>query len=329
VILRAVLFALLVSLFAPIARAHELRPAYLVLHEKAEGQFDATWKVPARNNLRLGLYVRLPEDCITTREVSGAFIDDAYIERWSFSHAGGLVGSTLHIDGLRETLTDVLVRIERLDGSTQVERLDPASPDCVVRGALTRFDVARTYTGLGVRHILGGVDHLLFVLGLLFLVRGHLTLFKTITAFTVAHSITLGIATFGYVDVPAALVNALVALSILFLGPELIRLQRGETSVTIERPWLVAFAFGLLHGLGFASGLTELGLPRSEVPLALLSFNVGVELGQLGFVAILLALGVALAELQVRFGPRARRVPAYVVGSLGAYWLCTGLPALF
>lgn len=326
---RILLIALLVCVFAPFARAHELRPAYLVLRETAEGRFDAVWKVPARENLRLGLYVRLPVDCVVTREASGAFVDDAYVERWSFTHPTGLVDGTLHIDGLRETLTDVLVRIERLDGSTQVERLSPEQPEFVVRGSLTTFDITRTYAELGVRHILGGVDHLLFVLGLLFLVRSRMMLFKTITAFTVAHSITLGIATFGYVDVPAALVNALVALSILFLGPELVRAQRGESSLTIRRPWLVAFAFGLLHGLGFASGLTELGLPRSEVPLALLSFNVGVELGQLGFVAILLALGVALAELQVRFGPRARRIPAYVVGSLGAFWLCTSLPALF
>lgn len=326
---RFLLIALLVFLCAPLASAHELRPAYLVLRETAENRFDASWKVPARDNLRLGLYVRLPDECTVTRELSGAFVDDAYLERWSFTHPAGLVGATIHIDGLRETLTDVLVRIERLDGSTQVERLSPERPELVVRGSLTTFDVTRTYTDLGVRHILGGVDHLLFVLGLLFLVRSRMMLFKTITAFTVAHSITLGIATFGYVAVPAALVNVLVALSILFLGPELVRAQRGESSLTISKPWLVAFAFGLLHGLGFASGLTELGLPRSEVPLALLSFNVGVELGQLGFVAILLALGAAFGELQVRFGPRARRVPAYVVGSLGAFWLCASLPALF
>ncbi|MCA8978551.1 MAG: HupE/UreJ family protein [Planctomycetes bacterium] len=325
---RNVLITLLVLLFAPLARAHELRPAYLVLRETTENHFDGSWKVPARDNRRLGLYVRLPDDCVVVRELSGAFVDDAYVERWSFTHPAGLVDATIRIDGLRETLTDVLVRIERLDGSTQVERLSPERPEVVVRGALTKLQVAGTYTDLGVRHILGGVDHLLFVLGLLFLVRGRAMLFKTITAFTVAHSIALAIATFGYVNVPPALVNTLVALSILFLGPELVREQRGETSLTIERPWLVAFAFGLLHGLGFASGLTQLGLPHSEVPLALLSFNVGVELGQLGFVAVLLALGVALGELQVRFGPRMRRLPAYVVGSLGAFWLCVGLSAL-
>jgi hypothetical protein len=326
---RLILSVLLVCLFAPFARAHELRPAYLVLRETAENAFDASWKVPAREDRRLGLYVRLPAECIVVRELSGAFVDDAYVERWSFTHPAGLVGATIHIDGLRETLTDVLVRIERLDGTTQVERLSPEQPDVVVRGSLTTFDVARTYTGLGVRHILGGVDHLLFVLGLLFLVRSRMMLFKTITAFTVAHSITLAIATFGYVNVPAALVNVLVALSILFLGPEILRMRRGESSLTIARPWLVAFAFGLLHGLGFASGLTELGLPHTEVPLALLSFNIGVELGQLGFVAILLALGAAMSELEVHFGPRTRRIPAYVVGSLGAFWLCASLPALF
>lgn len=328
--IRRALAALLVAcLLATAGFAHESRPAYLVLTQTDDVTFDAAWKVPARGDLRLSIEVRLPDDATPTSEVRRALVGDAWVDRWTFTHPAALADATVEVVGLRSTMTDALVRVERLDGGTQVERLNPVRTSFVVQGAPTALDVAATYARLGVRHILGGVDHLLFVLGLLFLVRERWMLFKTITAFTVAHSITLAIATFEVVAVPAELVNALVALSILFLGPELVRRLRGETSLSIERPWMVAFGFGLLHGLGFASGLTELGLPRDEVPLALLSFNVGVEVGQLAFVAVLLALGAAYRELGVRWSPRARIAPAYVVGSLGAFWFLTTLPSLF
>jgi hypothetical protein len=164
------------------------------------------------------------------------------------------------------------------------------------------------------------VDHLLFVLGLLLIVKDRWMLVKTISSFTLAHSITLAIATLGYGSVPAAPLNAAIALSILFLGPEIVRAWRGETSATIRRPWLVAFAFGLLHGFGFASGLTTLGLPRAEIPIALLSFNVGVEAGQLLFVALILLLDRAFRVLEIRWPRLVEALPGYAVGSLGAYW---------
>jgi len=173
---------------------------------------------------------------------------------------------------------------------------------------------------LGIEHILTGVDHLLFVLGLLLIVRGRWTLLKTITAFTLAHSITLAIATLGWANAPAPPLNAAIALSILFLGPEMVRVRRGETSLAILHPWVVAFSFGLLHGFGFASGLVALGLPRSEIPLALLFFNVGVELGQLFFVGIVLLLMRSFRLLEIRWPRWAGWFPAYLVGSLGAYW---------
>jgi hydrogenase/urease accessory protein HupE len=177
-----------------------------------------------------------------------------------------------------------------------------------------------TYIVEGMRHILFGADHLLFVLGLLLIVRNGWMLVKTVTAFTVAHSITLAIATLGYAQAPALPLNAAIALSILFLGPEIVRSWRGETSFTIRHPWVVAFAFGLLHGFGFASALTSAGLPRSELPLALLSFNVGVELGQLGFVALVLATERAFPILEIRWPRWAQALPGYTVGSLGAFW---------
>ena len=182
---------------------------------------------------------------------------------------------------------------------------------------------------LGIEHIALGVDHLLFVLGLLLIVRDRWMLVKTITAFTVSHSIALAAATFSVVSVPAAPLNAAIALSILFLGPEIVRTWRGETSFTLRHPWAVAFAFGILHGFGFASGLTGLGLPRDEIPLALLLFNVGVEIGQLAFVALALALVQRLAGCSRCAGRQpALRLPGYVVGTAGAFWTIATVTAM-
>ena len=171
-----------------------------------------------------------------------------------------------------------------------------------------------------MRHILFGADHLLFVLGLMLIVKGRVALLKTITAFTVAHSITLAIATLGYGSVPLPPLNVAIALSILFLGPEIVRVWRGETSLTIRYPWIVAFLFGLLHGFGFASGLTTTGMPHGEIPVALLCFNVGVELGQLVFVLTAIALARSFEILEVRWPRWVRALPGYTVGSLGAFW---------
>src|SRR5271169_596698 len=180
--------------------------------------------------------------------------------------------------------------------------------------------VAGVYLKLGVEHILFGADHMLFVLGLLLIVKDRWMLLKTITAFTVAHSITLGIATLGYASVPVVPLNAAIALSILFLGPEIVRVWRGQSSFTIRHPWVVAFAFGLLHGFGFASALTSAGLPRAELPLALLGFNVGVEIGQLAFVLLVLLLERAFRILEIRWPRWVAALPGYAVGSLGAFW---------
>jgi hypothetical protein len=176
------------------------------------------------------------------------------------------------------------------------------------------------YLRLGIEHIALGVDHLLFVLGLLLIVSSTRMLLKTITAFTVAHSITLGLATLGLARAPELPLNAVIALSILFLGPEIVRVWRGQTSFTIQHPWVVAFVFGLLHGFGFASGLTAMGLPQGEIPLALLFFNVGVELGQIAFVCLVLGLVRSFRTLEIRWPRWAQMVPGYVVGTLGAFW---------
>jgi hypothetical protein len=301
--------------------AHELRPAYLEIRESEPGTYDVVWKVPARSaNQRLALKVWWPEESVVQEEPQREFINNAIVERLRLKNPAGLSGQEIGIAGLEALLTDVLVRVQPLDGRVQVLRLTPNNPSFVVQAQRSAWQAVRTYLSLGMEHILLGVDHLLFVLGLLLIVPGRWMLLKTITAFTIAHSITLAIATLGYASAPAEPLNAAIALSILFLGPEIVRYRRGETSFTLRHPWVVAFVFGLLHGFGFASGLSTLGMPGSEIPVALLCFNAGVELGQLAFVLLILALAWSFRVLEIRWTALTRALPAYAVGSLGAYW---------
>jgi hydrogenase/urease accessory protein HupE len=303
-------------------RGHEVRPAYLELTQTSEDTFDVLWKVPARGeDLRFGLYLRLPPDSVDTTEPRGMFVGDAYIERWSIRHPTALVGSTIHVDGLKTTLTDVLVRIERSDGTTQVERLMPEHPLLVVQGSPTLRQVAWTYLVLGVEHILLGVDHLLFVLALLLLAKGWKRLVGTITAFTIAHSLSLAAATLGFVHVPGPPVEAVIALSIVFVAAEILHGRKGRAGVSARRPWIVAFTFGLLHGLGFAGALSEVGLPQQAIPLALLFFNVGVEVGQLLFIVSVALLIRLASQLPMRLPRSFEFVPPYAIGGVAMFWV--------
>jgi hydrogenase/urease accessory protein HupE len=318
---RTILILVLVATFATNAFAHEVRPAYLELRQTGPETYDVLWKVPGQGeNLRLGIYVELPAGCTNVTAPRGSMTNNAFTERWKVKCPGGLGGGTIHIAGLSGTVVDVLVRLERLDGTTQVTRLMPSDPSFVVEAMPSRWRLAATYLRLGTDHILMGVDHLLFVLGLVLIVGNRWTLFKTITAFTVAHSITLAVATLGYASAPLPPLNAAIALSILFLGPEIVRVWRGETSLTIRYPWVVAFVFGLLHGFGFASGLKATGLPQADIAWALLLFNVGVEIGQVFFVFLILAMAWSYRSLEIRWPRWALALPGYTVGTLGAYW---------
>ena len=299
--------------------AHEVRPGYLELRELDAQHYDVLWKVPAKGDKRLGLYVRLPDNCRGT-EPATRFVGGAYIERWRIDCDGGLSGREIAIDGLSGTRTDVLSRVQRLDGGSQTVRLTPRSVVFKVSGTASTWDLVRSYTALGIEHILLGVDHLLFVLGLLWIVRGPWMLVKTITAFTVAHSITLAAATFGWIGAPVRLVEAAIALSIVFVAVEAVKVARGEGGLAARHPWVVAFGFGLLHGLGFASALAGLGIPPAEVPLALLFFNVGVEIGQLGFILVVLTAVRSLRMLQFHWPSWSRGVAVYLVGTLAAFW---------
>ncbi len=321
---------LLAALFAvPAAMAHEARPGYLEIKETAPGQFSVLWRTPLLSGTRLPIVLTI-SGVRNLKEPTIEELADSLVER-RLIEAGpkGLAGKRIEFVGLQVTITDVLVRVEMLDGRKWTTIARPSQPWVEIGASQTWLQVAGNYVVEGVRHILFGADHMLFVLGLLLIVKDRWMLLKTVTAFTVAHSITLAIATLGYAEVPVLPLNAAIALSILFLGPEIVRSWRGETSFTIGHPWVVAFAFGLLHGFGFASALTSAGLPRNDLPLALVSFNVGVELGQLGFIGLILALENSFRVLEVRWPRLVQALPAYAVGSLGAFWTVQRLALLF
>jgi hydrogenase/urease accessory protein HupE len=309
-----------VLVMAAAVEAHEIRPGFLELRESGPGAYSLLWKKPAGGEAEIAIAPIVPDECRLAALDQQRITPGAVLVRGTLACEGGIQGKVLAIAGLEATTTDVLVRVHHADGRLESHLLKPASPSVRLGARTTAWQRSGTYLRLGVEHILLGVDHLLFVLGLLLIVGSRWMLVKTITAFTVAHSITLALATLGYVAAPVPPLNAAIALSILFLGVEVVRRWRGETTFTIDHPWVVAFAFGLLHGFGFASGLTAMGLPRAEIPLALLLFNGGVEVGQIGFVVVIILLERAFRTLEIEWPRFVEALPGYAVGSLGAYW---------
>jgi hypothetical protein len=312
------------------AEGHEIRPGLLEITETNPGWYEVTWKVPMRGNMVLAIEPVLPTSLEPVGLPSVRQVPGAKIERATYQSKGeGLAGETIAINGLSALQIDVIVRIQGNDGKMQSARLTPPRPSFVVPATPSLLGLCGMYMLVGIEHILLGVDHLLFVFGLLLIVDGRWRLVKTITAFTIAHSITLAVATFGYAKAPVEPLNAAIALSILFLGPEVVRVWRDQTSLTIRMPWLVAFIFGLLHGFGFASGLANLGVSGSELLLTLLAFNVGVEVGQIGFVLLIIAMAWSFRVLLVHWPRWVRMAPGYAVGSLGAFWTIQRVGVLF
>ena len=318
---RVLLVLLLAAGLSPAARAHESRPAYLEIQEKESGRWELLWKTPVLSGMRLPIALKTPDEVRVVGEPVVQELSDSLLERRTLD-AGpeGLAGKRIEFPGLQATITDVLIRVVYLDGRTWTTIARASHPYVEIEAGQTRLQLLATYVVHGIRHILFGPDHLLFVFGLLLIVKDRWMLVKTITAFTVAHSLTLAIATFGWAEAPVLPLNAAIALSIFFLGPEIVRSWRGESSFTIRHPWVVAFVFGLLHGFGFSSALTSAGLPRADLPFALLGFNVGVEIGQLAFVFLVLALERAFRVLQIVWPRWVTALPGYAVGTLGAFW---------
>jgi hydrogenase/urease accessory protein HupE len=359
-------FAAFLFIFALSANAHEVRPAFLEVTERAPGVFDVLWKVPALGGTPLAgeelphpqpaltddqsatktmpcgcpaptaaqlswgvapIHPVMPKDVVIVVPPRVERIFGAEIKRWTFSTGGkGLDGWEVTVHGLPATMVDVLVRIALKDGRVVSRVLRPDAPSFVF-AKNTAGPAAGGYFRLGVEHILFGIDHLLFVLALVLIVRSVGLLVKTITAFTVAHSITLALATLGYVHVPSAPVEATIALSIVFVASEILRSRRGRRGLTERAPWLVAGTFGLLHGFGFAGALSQVGLPANDIPLALLFFNLGVEAGQLAFVIV--ALGIIALLRRIRLPEWAPNLAPYAIGSVAMFWVIQRTTAIW
>ncbi len=306
------------------AAADDFKPAYLQLTQVDASTYDVMWKLPALDeNTTLTISPRFPQGSRQLTEPRSLFAGGMAVQRWRISVPGGLNGKRIEIDGLAESRVDALVRVERLDGSEQVGRILPGREAFEVRPSPGRFEVATTYTVIGIEHILLGFDHLLFVLALVMIVKDTRKLLVTITAFTVAHSITLSLATLGVLHVPGPPVEAIIALSIVFVAAEISHLRQGRVGLAARKPWVVAFAFGLLHGLGFAGALAEVGLPENSIPLALLFFNIGVEIGQVLFIVAALAVFRLLKRLaKGRIDlHRLEPIPVYLIGGIASFWV--------
>lgn len=346
----------LIALFSLVAvdfesSAHPLAPNLLEIKEQADGQIVVRWKEPLLRATGSEMAPALPESCRTVRTARARREGSGMLYEWTMKCASGaLPGQTIGVTGLRGRKANVLLRIEFQDGSEVQELLTGSRPEISIPARTGAFEVARRYLDLGAEHLLTGLDHQLFILGLMLLVSSFRSLVATITCFTLGHALTLSLATLGIARFDPGWIEVSIAFSIVVLAAELARGRGSDVRAGWLRrfPWAMALLFGLLHGLGFASALAEIGLPSADIPLALLSFNLGIELGQLLFISAAAALGLALRAASAwlrstrRFippsgrviagGPRCphgkplaclgwgRTIPAYGIGTLAAYW---------
>lgn len=316
--LRFILIVMLSCLAAATASAHELRSGYLEVVQTEEAGFDIVWKAPILAGVTLDVEPVFPRDCKVDAVAAQTNAAGDVLTVKRAACAQPLVGRPLTFSGLAQTDGEVLIRIESLNGSVLSRRVTADDP-AVDWGRGAKGSLFSTYFVLGVEHILIGIDHLLFLACLVLLIRRMQKLVAAITFFTIAHSLTLAATTFGWIGLSIAPVEATIALSIVFLASEILRARTDEQTMTQKYPWLVTFTFGLLHGLGFASVLSEIGLPGDAVPFALLAFNLGVEAGQLLFVGVTLLAVMAMQRL--RFFQPARLVATYCIGSMATFWV--------
>jgi hydrogenase/urease accessory protein HupE len=307
-------------------RADEFKPGYLQLTQLDREIYDVLWKVPAIDeSTTLKAKPQFPDGTEALTELRSTFSRGVAVQRWRIHVPDGLDGKAVLFSQLSETRIDVLARLVRLNGTVQLERILPVHPRFVVKASPGPLEVITTYTVLGIEHILTGFDHLLYVLGMLILVGGWRRIVATMSAFTATHSLTLTAAALGWVHVPQPPVEACIALSILFVAREIVQVHRGRPGITTRWPWVVSFTFGLMHGFGFAGALAEVGLPQSSIPIALLFFNVGVEIGQLLFVgAVLAVIAVGWRAAQRLRLPQPAwlwRIAPYAIGGLASFWL--------
>ena len=316
-----VVFLMLNVMFFGDVSAHESQPGLLQITQQDANHYEVLWRAPIYFGKPHPASLKLPANWKTVRPMTRRQLKDSELYQYYVSvDPGSIHGSIILLPGLETTTTDVLMRVVYADGSSSTTIIKPGEPRVTIEGPRSAWWVAWDYTVLGTEHILSGIDHLLFVLALLLIVTGTRTLLITISSFTLAHSITLAAATLGWLWVPGPPVEAVIALSILFLASELLKVNRGQPSLTGSYPWLVAFTFGLLHGFGFAGALTQVGLPQNEIPLALLMFNVGVEIGQLMFIVVMFLIIKALHKIRYKWPKWVYQLPAYGIGGIAAFW---------
>lgn len=308
--------------------AHEIRPAYLQIIEVSDNYYEVFWKVPSMGDAVPRIQPVFPKSFVLETLKNPNQLPGSVIYSYSLSSNQPLRGQKLFIKGLNKTLIDVLVTIKYLNGENATFMLQADKDSQLIPGETDSFDVIKTYSKLGIGHILLGIDHLLFILALILITKGKWKIVKTITAFTLAHSITLSLAALGYVNFPSAPVEAVIALSIVFLAVELVNNLNGNQTLTSRKPWIVAFSFGLLHGFGFAGALATIGLPQQDIPLALAFFNIGVEIGQLLFVVLILCL-IKLLLYYKNWPSYLAKVPAYGIGTLASFWMIERLLAFW
>jgi hydrogenase/urease accessory protein HupE len=323
-----ILHTLLLLICPVITWAHEIRPGYLEIKENADHSLQITWKQPLMGEYGVPMHPSISAGWMVDSTASISYTETYLIKRWQIpaTHAA-LNEQIIKIDGLENTITDVLVQVMLLHDVSFTYLVKPIQPYVQLSLSTPQPPPVWQYIQLGIFHIWTGFDHLLFVLGLLLLVKKRSRLFWTITAFTIAHSITLALATLHIIKVSTAFTEAAIALSIVFLAVELLRHYRGINGFAYHYPWLVSFLFGLLHGLGFASALQDVGLPQNNIPLALFLFNVGVEAGQLIFVFIMLLLMAGIRRLKLQLPQWSYQIPAYVIGTLAMFWFIESLVA--
>jgi len=325
-----ILYIFLLLVFPVFAWAHEIRPGYLEIKEDANHTLQITWKQPLMGEYGVPLHPSISAGWMQDSLAAISYTESYLIKRWTIpaDHIS-LDEQTITINGLEKTMTDVLVQVSLLNNVSFTHLIKPIQPFVKLNLSQPQAPPVWQYIQLGMYHIWSGFDHLLFVLGLLLLVKKRSKLVWTITAFTIAHSITLALATLHIIQVPGSFTEAAIALSIVFLAVELLRHYKGMNGFAFHYPWLVSFLFGLLHGLGFASALQDVGLPENNIPLALLLFNAGVELGQLAFVLVILLLMAGIKRLYFRFPNWLYKMPAYVIGTLAMYWFIERAVTIF
>lgn len=316
-----IFFLLLILLIAPLyTAAHEIRPAYLQIIQIDEFTYEVYWKVPSMGDAVPRIQPVFPQKFEIETVNAPNQIPGSVVYNYRIRSDESLQGQRISINGLNKTLIDVLVNVKYLNGEKATLLLQADRDSGILPGKTKVSDVIQTYSVLGIEHILLGIDHLLFVLALIMITKGKLRILKTITSFTIAHSITLSLAALGIVKFPGPPVEAVIALSIVFLAMEILKNLKGEATLTSKKPWIVAFTFGLLHGFGFAGALSDIGLPQTEIPLALAFFNIGVELGQIIFVMVML-LVIYLINFKKQWPRYLKKAPAYAIGSLAAFWM--------